>query len=295
MRAICVSLLAVLALVVVTPGCGDDDDEGDDGGDVVSQPESNVPIEDQMAALNQAIDDQDCDQFAALNFGFLRAPVDGLPPAPGSPATAEECTSLEDNPLSQLAGPEFTESEELGAAAITEGELAQPIQGYDNVTMIWLTDWDGEYRNLYYFPADPQIGEEPASGIDPESSVQALIDAARTGDCEDAEEFMEPTGLLAQQNGGAVEGCEAVAGGEIFAPAVKATPDAAPEEMGITRDYAFYGVPTADAYFGVTLATPPVDPGEPPSAESRVIDVVPMTEVELEPQPSEEGSTEFGG
>src|SRR5688500_4484858 len=290
MRAFCASLFACLVLGFLPLGCGDDDDEGDDGGDVVSQPEPTTPIDQQMAAINQAIDDQDCDQFAALNFSFLRGQVDGLPPEPGaSSATKEECSFLEDNALSQLAGVEFTESEELGAAAITEGELPAPIQGYESVTMVWLTDWDGEYRNLYYFPADPQVGEVPAEGADPESSVQALIDAARSGDCKDAEEFIEPTGLLAQQNGGAVEGCEAIADGEIFAPAVEGTPDAAPEEMGTVRDYAFYGVPTADAYFGVTLATPPVDPGEPASSEFRVIDVVPLTEVELEPTPEEEG------
>jgi hypothetical protein len=289
MRAFCLSLLACVALAFAPLGCGDDDDNGGDGDDVVSQPEPASPIDEQMALVNQAISEQDCEQFAMLNFSFVRAPVDGLPPEPGAPATSEECKFLEDNPLSQLAGVEFTESAEFGAAAITEGETDGPIQGYDHVTMIWLTDWDGEYRNLYYFPADPQLTEEPAAGIDPASSVQALIDAARTGDCKNAEEFIEPTGLLAQQNGSSVEGCEAVAGGEIFAPAVKATPDAAPEEMGIVRDYAFYGVPTADAYFGVTLATPPVDPGEPAAAESRVIDVVPLTEVELEPAPEEGG------
>jgi hypothetical protein len=83
--------------------------------------------------------------------------------------------------------------------------------------------------------------------------------------------------------------CAKVLDGQVFAPAIRATPDAQPVELGTTANLAFYGVPTKDAYFTLLLS----DAGEAGGGMT-VRDVLPSTPVSLpEPEPSP-GSNEGG-
>jgi hypothetical protein len=185
--------------------------------------------------------------------------------------------------LADLEGTTFDESEDFGVAAISQGEAEKPIQGYDYWAVLWAADRDGEWRNLAFFPTDPQFEEKLGSGADPVAITEEMIEAARTGDCENAEEFFNGFVRFGEKP---VDACKTLAGGTIFAPAVKAAgDDLVVEEIGSSRDYAFVGVDTGDTYFLVALATPPIKPGSPPQDEILVSEVVPVTEYEaVEPK-----------
>lgn len=289
-----VIFVALLATLVLAACGGDDDGSGasETSGELVSQPEPASPIEDQMQALNEAIAEDDCEQFAALTFTFLRAPgPDGEQPEFGAPGTSEECEFTE--PLRRdIAGLELTEAEEYGTVALAEGELAKPIGGYESALAIWMLDWDGQYRHISVGPSDPVIGTEPEEGADFDAAMDGFIEAVETGDCGSADEIFHEGALFAEPGSSPTEQCEGLVGGKIFAPAFKATEEPEIEQLGATRDLVWYGVATEEAYFTVGLSTPFADQQGSLSAEEqaefRVIDVLANTEVELPPAPEEE-------
>lgn len=276
--------------------CGEDGGGDEAGADLVSAPEVTRSIDEQMAALNEAIATDDCKAFASLAHSFLRVrDAEGQTPEPGSPGTEEECKNTE-QVRAQLEGVEFTESAEYGTVALTEGELSKPVGGYDTMTANWLLDSDGAYRHTFMGPADPAIGTEPGEGTDFDAVIDGMLEAVRSGDCSGADEIFHESGVFAEPGSTPEEQCEGLAGGQTFAPAVKATEEPEVEQLGATLDLVWYGVATEEAYFTVTLSTPLAQQQGSLTPEEqgtfRVIDVLPNTEVELPaPKPPAEEQT----
>ena len=272
-------LIAALALLGI--GCGDD------SGSETSAPQAEQSLDDALAELNRVISEQDCDGFVALTYSTLRVNAAGDAPAEaGETVRPEECEENGAGPLlAELEGTTFEESEDFGAAAYAEGPAGEPVAGYDRWTVVFLTDRDGKWRYISFFPADPQFDEEMAEGADPVGVTQRLVDAMKSGDCSNADEF-----LLDRLRFGDTprEACETLGGGTIFAPALRSAEDVTIEEISRVRDYAVVGVDTGSTYFGVLLSTPPIKPGKPPQDEVYVTDVVPMTDFEVIEPPEEQ-------
>jgi hypothetical protein len=150
------------------------------------------------------------------------------------------------------------------------------------VVAIWVLDTDGRFRVSYTAEGPPQIGTEPTPDAQQGETATAFVDAVREGDCEALLEVLNPGGRLAQA-GGPEAVCEGVIDGALFAPAIEATPEAEPIELGATANYAFYGVPTEDAYFTLVLGT-----GDP-AQQMTVVDLLPSSPVELPPEESPAG------
>ena len=285
-----VAMFALLPAALGLAACGSDDSD-DGGSELVSPPEATVSIDEQMQALNEAIAADDCEAFASLTLTFLRPrDAEGELPEPGSAGSADECKNTE-QVRAMLDGVEFTEAAEYGTAALTEGELAKPVGGYDTMSASWILDSDGQYRHTFMGPSDPGIGTEPVEGTDFDEVIDSMLEAVRSGDCSGAEEIFHEAGVFAEPGSTPEEQCEGLAGGQIFAPAVKATEEPGVEQMGATLDQVWYGISTEEAHFTVTLTTPIAKQQGSLTEEEQgtftVVDVLPNTEVEL-PAPEDE-------
>ena len=283
--------LVLTCMAFAAAGCGGDDDESGDGGgdgDVVSAPEAQSSLQEHVDAVNQAIAEGDCEALIETTFSFTRAGEGGLPAQPGDPVRPEECGAKAPAPslLKQIKGTAYTESEEEGPAAISQGTGGKPVDGFDYSMMISLVDWDGNWRHLTFFPGDPQLDQDPPDDADHAETLDLALEAVRSGDCKDAATAFNSNSPLAGGKG-PEEACERLAGGEIFAPALKATDaeDAQPEELVVGLDVVIYGVPTEEAYFAVVMATAPGPAGQAPQSHFSLTDVIPLTEVEIEPPP----------
>jgi hypothetical protein len=284
-RAKNVLLVLFVALALFSAGCGEDTESEPE----TSAPQAEQPLDEALAELNRAISEQDCDAFVALTYSALRVNAAGDAPADaGEPVRPDECTENgADALLKELKGTTFEEYEDFGAAAFAEGATAKPVDGYDSWTVFFLTDRDGKWRHWGFAPADPQFEEEMADGADPVAVTEQFVDAVKSGNCGNADQF-----LLDQLRFGETprESCESLAGGTIFAPALRSAEEVTVEEIGRTRDYAIVGIDTGRTYFGVQLNTPPIAPNKPPQDEVLVVDVVPMTEFEIvEPPEGQQG------
>ena len=275
------ALLAALALSAA--GCGDDSPSEPE----TTAPAAEQPLDKAIAELNRVIREQDCDGFVALTYSAMRVNAAGdAPAAAGEPVRPDEC---EENGagalLEDLKGTTFDESEDFGAAAFAEGPAAEPVAGYDFWTAVLLADRDGRWRHLAFIPADPQFQEEMAEGADPVGVTERLVRAMKTGNCANADGFLLEALRFGEKPR---ESCEALAGGTIFAPAVRSAEDVTVEEIGRVRDYAIVGVDTGRTYFGIYLSTPPIKPNRPPQDEVLVTDVLPMTDFQIVEQPEDE-------
>jgi hypothetical protein len=275
-------LVAALALALFA-GCGGDSDSESE----TSAPQAEQSLDDAVAELNRVIREQDCDGFVALTYSALRINAAGDGPADaGEPVRPEECEENgADALLEDLKGTTFEESKDFGAAAFAEGSGGKPVAGYDRWTVTFLADRDGQWRDIGFVPADPQFAEEMNEDADPVGVAEQLVDAVKTGDCANADEF-----LLDRLRFGDTprEACEALAQGTIFAPALRSAEDVTVEEIGRIRDYAIVGVDTGRTYFAVQLSTPPIAPNKPPQAKLLVIDVLPMTDFVIVEPPEDQ-------
>lgn len=273
----------MVAAAFALGACGDDSEEPTGGSEEAasSAPEASAPIDDAVADLNEAIANQDCELLMEITFSSLRASADGDGPAePGQPVQPEECSKQAPAPglLKALEGTTFEETEDYGAGAISDGTGGKKTGGYDHWSVIWAVDRDGQYRNLAFYPADPQFEEDLPESVDPVAVTEEMVSIVESGDCANVDQvFGKGTRFGATPE----EACEALAGGTIFAPAVKAADDLTVEDVGASRDYALVGVDTGDTYFLVQLATPPIKPDQPVQDEIMVADVVPLTDFEI--------------
>ncbi len=273
---------ALCAAAMLLAACGGSDDsttstDAAEGG----APAAAQPLSEAVAELNDAIAAGDCEALMELTFSTTRlSAVEGQPAEPDQPAMKEECSGEAPAPglLEELEGTTFEDSEEYGPAAVTEGEASEPIGGYDHWAVTWAVDRDGQWRNLGFFPTDPQFEEDLGDGADPQAVGEEMVAAVEEDDCGSA----DGTFAKFSRYGKAPEDfCEALAGGSIFAPAVRGAEKVEVEELGASRDYGFAGVDTGDTYFLASMATPPIKPGSPPQDEIEVVEVVPLTEFEI--------------
>jgi hypothetical protein len=276
-RGLAAGLVAVSLLAL---GCGGDDDEETTeatgaGPEVVSQPEPSESISTRIEAYNDAVADQDCERFAPLAFSLARETTE-----PGASPSRPECRDAE-AALRDLRGVELDDDAEFGTGAIAEGTPPRRSSVARTVT-VWVVDRDGSYRLLLTADSPPQVDTEVAEEAAVEETATEFVDAVQSDDCEALTQLIDPGGRLA--TGSPKERCEAIADGQLFAPALEATPDPELEYLGGTSDFAFVGVPTEDAYFTIVLGTEE-DGGEPAAT---ILDVLPSTELEL-PEPGDSG------
>jgi hypothetical protein len=282
LKRVVTSLLVLAAASFAA--CGDDNDEPAAESETelsALAPEPTGSLEDAVAELNQAIADGDCEALVATTFSVMRPNAQGDGPAePGDPVQPQECAK--ESPavplLADIKGTTFEESEEYGPAAISQGSTDSPVGGYDMWAVVWLVDRDGEWRQTSFYPTDPQFEEDLPEEADPVGVTEEMVAAVQEEDCSQADQFFgEQTRFGATPE----EGCEAILGGSIFAPAVQAAEDVTVEEIGASRDYAIVGIDTGETYFAAQLATPPIKPNQPPQAELQVADVLPLGEFEI--------------
>ena len=207
----------------------------------------------------------------------------------GEPVRPEECEENGADVLLQEArGHDLRASPRtIGAAAFSRGRRrATPVAGYDPWAVVLLADRDGRWRNLAFYPADPQFDEDLAEAADPVGITEQLVDAMKTGDCADADQF-----LLDQIRLGETprEACEALAAGTIFAPAhpVRQGRDRRGDRQrpGLLRSSASTLAPPISESCS---STPPIKPGRPPQDEVFVNEVVPMTDFKIVEPPEDQ-------
>lgn len=235
---------------------------GGGGSDTVSQPEPKTHIADEVADFNKAIADQDCKEYAAFAFSLTRTDT-----TPGAPPSAAECKGLE-APMAAVKGAKFDQSAEYGTGGLMQGTV-----GSQPALAIFALDRDGVYRALASVPADKQIGVSPTETTSPDKNAQAFVDAVKAGDCGKAESLLNPASPA--WGGDLKAACDNLVHGKIFAPALKATDDPTASRMGASLDFAFYGVPTNDAFFTVVTAS---EQGSKQGPPDKIFDVVPSTD-----------------
>ena len=263
MRRTLAMLFAVAALGLAA--CGDDSEETtsetentEETTELTAQPEPAEPVSVAMEEINAAFADQDCDLYFERAHPLTRAVAET-----DAPATKEECQAAE--PLfADFEGLEFTELDQFGTAAITEGVAPEGVAKApdEHTALVWLLEPDGSWGHVQaLFIGDEQIGTEPAG--DPMPNAEAFIDAARDGDCKAMEPTINPDGALAAAaEGDLAKACELITDGEVLAPALEDTPETELVDLGGTLDNAFVGLPTSDGYFTIHLTTRAVKPGE---------------------------------
>ncbi|MSO41820.1 MAG: hypothetical protein EXQ70_08035 [Solirubrobacterales bacterium] len=280
-------ILSFTCIALALGACGGGDSDSSESS-VVAAPQPSGTLDQQLTALQRAIDRQDCRAYAQrLLFSFARPPQPGGAPIdPEAPVHRGECApgGVGATDIDFLKGVKLTSSKEFGPAGIAEGKLATPIGGYDNVAALFLVDRDGSYRTPVYFVGAPQLEEAPSADAEPGQVVDRIVKAMRSGDCTGTGGDFVPAARFARSPATA---CEDLANGVFFAPAVKETPpgDLRVEELFTARDFSVFGVATKDAYFAIVLVTPELGPGQPPQPTFSVTDVVPLTDVDLPASP----------
>jgi hypothetical protein len=261
-RGIRSAALCCAVTAIAVAGCGSSKSSG--GGGVVQQPKPKEPISDVVPKLNKAIKDQDCAQFAALDFSQTRQNT-----TPGGPPTGNECKFFK-QALKGSKGLTFTHGAEYGTGALIEGrappKLAKKAPGRAVALAIFVLDRDGKFRFLEDRVDLAQIGTKPAAGADDGGkNAQAVVDAIRAGDCKKLVPLIHPNGSAAHASGGSVQKtCTAFVKGQVFASALRETKNPKAVSLGATRDYQFYGVGTKKTYFTLIMVTPPGTSSKPP-------------------------------
>jgi hypothetical protein len=240
------AIMATAVLALAGCGGGGDDDDG-----VVEAPEVNKPLSAQVDPVNTAIADQSCKEFLRLDLTSIRE----TGTTPGAPPTKAECDFVaESELLPTLKGIKFTKAVEYGTAGLMESRDTLPNTPAGTPTYsFWLLDADGQFRYVGLQAADPQFGKKPPADNNADENAQAFVESIKRGKCDPS--LVNPRGGLAGQLGGPKKACEALDEGEIFAPAVKATPEPEVEKMGESLDFVFYGLATKRGYFTITMAS----------------------------------------
>ena len=259
------TILATVAILAAGCGGGSDSSTESPKSSVVAMPTPERPVSAEVAAFEQAFDEKSCEQIQPLFFSTIRAR-----PA-GSPATKEECKgrSAETARLAGLTSMPVLGSREYGTAAMME---APGTRGAEKDYTIWVLDSDGRFHfTQVQANDDPQFGSAFTIGDEAEDVARKLVRAVDQHDCEALVPlFSDVSRLVVERSRGEI--CQSVLDGKYFAPAVHATPNPALEVLGGTQDFAFVGVPTANAYFTITIGGSPGD--------LRVYDVLPSTPLE---------------
>jgi hypothetical protein len=225
--------------------------------DEMPQPQPDESIDETLKRFNFVVARQDCEMFRR-EFDVLGVIFD----------QARPCEST----LARIDGARFTDEAEFGTAAIAEAP------GPDGVETAVFVLYDSRFRFLFATdPGEPQLGTDAAPAAKAERNVTTFVDGVIEENCDKIVPVLNPAATLALSFHGDLEfGCESIVRGVLFAPSLAETPQARPEPLGHTRDFAFFGISTRGAYFTIVLGT---TPGEPDDPEMRVIDVLPSTPV----------------
>lgn len=253
--------------VLAVAGCGGD---GDDGGgskstpSLANRPIVKQPIVAEVDPFNRALAAKSCRAFQPLVFSLVR----GKPP--GAPATAAECRQR-DTAFDGLLGDQFTRAGQFGTGAVMEGSGAKNVR-----YTIWVLDGDGRFRFANVLgTSPPQLGAPFTDRPEANRVATRFLTAVRERDCPTMERlFSRRASRLVAGEGSARAACRAVLKGQFLAPAVRKTPNIRVEVLGGTRNVAFVGVPTRDAYFTMIVS----NSGTP---GLRVLDTLPSTPVKL--------------
>jgi hypothetical protein len=275
---------ALCAAALLFAACGESDDSTttDAESEDSALPSAEQPLDEAVAALNEAIENQDCEAMMALTFSQQRLSETDEPAEPDQEVLPEECAK--DAPIhplmKDLEGTVFEDTEESGPVAISSGPSGKTVGGYDNWNVTWVVDRDGMWRQIGFSPGDPQANEDLPFDADPADLVSQMVDSAREEDCSNAEEVFAEQSIFASSS---KELCEQLAGGSIFAPAVRDSESVSTTELMETLDHAFVGVDTGDTYFVASAGTPPTGPDKEVEPELRVTDVYAVTDFEYQP------------
>jgi hypothetical protein len=279
--------LCAAALMLAACGDGDDSTTADAESDDSALPSAEQPLDEAVAALNEAIENQDCEAMMALTFSQQRISETKEPAAPDQEVLPEECAK--DAPIhplmKDLEGTVFEDTEESGPVAISSGPSGKTVGGYDNWNVTWIVDRDGMWRQVGFSPGDPQANEDLPFEAEPTDLVDQMVDAAREDDCSNAEEVFAEQSLYASS---AEELCKQLASGSIFAPAVRDSDGTSTVELMETLDHAFVGIDTGDTFFVAIAGTPPVGPNKDAEQVLQVSDVYAVTDFEYQPQGKQE-------
>jgi hypothetical protein len=255
--------------MTVLPGCGGGDDSKDksDSGtkskEVLVQPRVRQPITTQVLPFSRAVATQSCEAYEPLLFSFIRQRQPGSATKPG------DCRDGDEG-LGVLRGARVDRSVRIGTGALMEGPA-----GRGRRWTIWVLDADGVFRYSGVSGSTPQVGTSLGKRTEAESVADRFIRAVRSRDCPAMQRLFSPRGSrLAVSLGSTRAACRAVLRGRFFAPAVRELPAVHPQVLGGTKDVAFVGVPTRQAYFTLVL-------GDLATHDLRVLDVLPNTAVDL--------------
>ena len=186
MRRTMVGGLCAAAMLLAACGDSDDSTTTDAESEDSALPTAEQPLDEAVAALNEAIETKDCEALMALTFSQQRVSETKEPAAPDQEVLPEECAK--DAPvhalLDDLEGTVFEDTEEAGPAAISSGPSGKTVGGYDNWNVTWLVDRDGMWRQIGFSPGDPQANEDLPFDAEPTELVGQMIDAAQETDYE---------------------------------------------------------------------------------------------------------------
>jgi hypothetical protein len=260
------ALLACGALIA--SGCGGGDDSKDASttaaeSSLTARPAPKETLVAQLPAFTKAITRQDCKAYKALVVSLGR----GV--APGAAVTAAEC-KRGDPALVALRGSQVQRAAQLGTGGVMEGPNAAGKPQYT----IWAVDSDGHFRYTGVSGTSPQAGTRFTKRAEARSVAKKYLRSIRDGDCPAMERLFSPRGtrVVVVAGGNLRAGCKTVLKGKYLAPAVRKTPKPRIEVLGGTRNLAFVGIATKDAYFTLIL-------GDPATGDLRVFDTVPSTSV----------------
>jgi hypothetical protein len=263
------TFLPLFAAVGLLAGCG-----GDSNGGLVSQPQPAQPIESLVGPFNKAISAGSCKDVAKLALAITR-PVG----KPGAPATKRECEFYANDPaspLKALKGVRFDKSAEYGTAALMEGNPS-PGSSVAKTFAIWAVDVDGRFRFLSSGGGDAQIGKSPPRPNDAARNAKAFVRSIKDGHCDP--KLLNPNRSMLPAVAPKTV-CQRIDKGHLAAPAIRATKRVAPEKMGESADFVFFGVPTEKAYFTLIMASEDAKPGAK-GRDFTVYDILPSTHLRI--------------
>ncbi len=265
-----VPFLAALALLIGSAGCGGDGGSQSTSAEpdsaLVERPNAKRPIAAEVASFERALRDKSCEAFQPFVFSTLR----GRPA--GAAATPAECK--EEGFLVSAYARRFRHavsgSREYGTTALVE----VPASNGHNEYLVWILDGDGRFRFTESDAVfDPQFETEFEDRVEAEAVAERFVRAVAEHNCAALLKALHEQSRLVTDNEGPRATCRGVLDGAYFAPAIHATPNPKIDVIGGTQAFAFVGVPTASAYFTLSM-------GLDSNGRMRVVDVLPSTLLE---------------
>lgn len=267
MRRLGPTLLLSLALLA---GCGDDekDKKPAAAAKTAEPPKAKESLQAAADDLAKVAPDGSC---AELVNRLLPTSLRGPTAKPGDPPTPELCKSVEGSSKA-LAGFKPTRVQEYGPVGVVEASASGVRKGHV-LASTWVIDQDGVWRAMLFGDFDPQIGEKPLPESNFDEVVEEYVDAARKGECDTVFKLASPQSrFVTLTKNDVVKYCNTVS--ESYKKPDSALhdlagdPNAKPEKLGETLDFAWYAVRmNSGRYWVIQLTTRPEGDLDPKLAE----------------------------